>query len=97
MNDIKVCMYHLTRAKFLLKTKALVINSKSSNLNSTYVQNFLQSLTKLQYLEVHIDSPTSWEWLTAIKSLSELRIFHISSDEGDCLPQVIFVGQQNTT
>ena len=86
MNDIKVCMYHLTRAKFLLKTKALVINSKSSNLNSTYVQNFLQSLTKLQYLEVHIDSPTSWEWLTAIKSLSELRIFHISSDEGDCLP-----------
>ena len=31
MKDIKICMYHLTRAKCLLETKALVINSKSTD------------------------------------------------------------------
>jgi hypothetical protein len=74
----------MTKAKYLRETKKIVLYSKSRSLN--IAQTFLQSLIKLQHLEVHIDSPTSWEWLTAIKSLSDLRILHISSDEGCCLP-----------
>ena len=85
VEDVKTCLYHMTKAKFLRETKKIVIYSKSRSLN--IAQTFLQSLIKLQHLEVHIDSPTSWEWLTAIKSLSDLCILHISSDEGCCLPQ----------
>ena len=45
----------------------------------------IQSLVNLQTLVVHVRHPTSWEWLAALRSLRELKVLRISSDE-ECSP-----------
>ena len=86
LENSKACLFQMMTARFLMTTKEIVIYSKSWNLKSDIAHKFIRSLHQLQHLEIHIDSPTSWEWLTAIKTLSELRILHVSSDEGCQLP-----------
>ena len=54
-------------------------------LNSALAHTFLQSLVNLQSLEFHVTHSTSWEWLAALKSLRELKVLRISSDE-ECSP-----------
>ena len=73
------CMFWLAKAKFLPKLEE--IDFKTTELNSALAHTFLQSLVNLQSLVVHIDHPTSWEWLAALRSIRELKVLHISSDE----------------
>ena len=61
-------------------------------INSSGAQTFLSSLVNLQSLKIHNPhyklSPahiTSWEWLAGLKSLSELKVLHISSSV-ECSP-----------
>ena len=77
------CMFWLAKAKFLPKLEE--IDFKTKVLNSALAHTFLQSLVNLQSLVVRVRHPTSWEWLAALKSLRELKVLRISSDE-ECSP-----------
>ena len=77
------CLFWLAKAKFLPKLEK--IDFKTRVLNSALAHTFLQSLVNLQSLEVHVDHHTSWEWLAALRSLRELKVLRISSDE-ECSP-----------
>ena len=77
------CLFWLAKAKFLPKLEE--IEFKTTVLNSTLAHTFLQSLVNLQSLVVHVRHPTSWEWLAALRSLRELKVLCISSDE-ECSP-----------
>ena len=77
------CMFWLAKAKFLPKLEE--IDFKTTVLNSALAYTFLQSLVNLQSLVVRVDHPTSWEWLAALRSLRELKVLHIYSDE-ECSP-----------
>ena len=68
------CMFWLVKAKFLPKLE--VIGFQTTRLNSALAHTFLQSLVNLQSLVVHVDHPTSWEWLAALRSLRELKALH---------------------
>ena len=69
------CLFWLTKAKFLPKLEE--IGFKTRVLNSALAHTFLQSLVNLQSLVVHVDHPTSLEWLAALKSLRELKVLHV--------------------
>ena len=77
------CMFWLAKAKVLPKLEE--IDFKTTVLNSALAYTFLQSLVNLQSLVVRITHPTSWEWLAALRSLRELKVLHIYSDE-ECSP-----------
>ena len=77
------CLFWLAKAKFLPKLEE--IGFKTRVLNSALAHAFLQSLVNLQSLVVHVRHPTSWEWLAALRSLRELKVLRISSDE-ECSP-----------
>ena len=69
----------------VLASESEGIDFKTKVLNSALAHIFLQSLVNLQSLVVHVTHPTSWEWLAALRSLSELKVLHISSSE-ECSP-----------
>ena len=77
------CLFWLAKAKFLPKLEEIYFKTKV--LNSALAHTFLQSLVNLQSLVVHVRHPTSWEWLAALRSLRELKVLRISSDE-ECSP-----------
>ena len=77
------CLFWLAKAKFLPKLEE--IDFETRVLNSALAHSFLQSLVNLQSLVVHVRHPTSWELLAALKSLGELKVLRISSDE-ECSP-----------
>ena len=77
------CLFWLAKAKFLPKLGEIDFNA--TVLNSALAHTFLQSLVNIQSLKVYVTPPTSWEWLAALKSLRELKVLHISSDE-ECSP-----------
>ena len=77
------CLFWLAKAKFLPKLEE--IDFKTTVLNSALAHTFLQSLVNLQSLVVHVTHRTSWEWLAALRSLRELKVLRISSDE-ECSP-----------
>ena len=77
------CLFWLAKAKFLPKIEE--IDFETTVLNSALAHTFLQSLVNLQSLVVQVKHPTSWEWLAALKSLRELKVLRISSDE-ECSP-----------
>ena len=77
------CMFWLAKANFLPKLEE--IDFETTVLNSALAHTFLQSLVNLQSLVVHVTHPTSWEWLAALRSLRELKVLRISSDE-ECSP-----------
>ena len=77
------CLFWLAKTKFLPKLEE--IHFETIVLNSALAHTFLQSLVSLQSLVVHVDHPTSWEWLAALSSLRELKVLRISSSE-ECSP-----------
>ena len=77
------CLFWLAKAKFLPKLEEIELTTRV--LNSALAHTFLQSLVNLQSLVVQVDHPTSWEWLAALRSLRELKVLRISSDE-ECSP-----------
>ena len=77
------CLFWLAKAKFLPKLEE--IDFETRVLNSALARTFLQSLVNLQSLVVHVKHPTSWEWLSALRSLRELKVLRISSSE-ECSP-----------
>ena len=77
------CLFWLAKAKFLPKLGEIDFETKA--LNSALAHTFLQSLVNLQSLVVQVRHPTSWEWLAALRSLRELKVLRISSDE-ECSP-----------
>ena len=77
------CLFWLAKAKFLPKLEEIYFYTRV--LNSALAHTFLQSLVNLQSLVVHVDHPTSWEWLAALRSLRELKVLRISSSE-ECSP-----------
>ena len=77
------CLFWLAKAKCLPKLEG--IHFVTRVLNSALAHTFLQSLVNLQSLEFHVTHPTSWEWLAALRSLRELKVLCISSDE-ECSP-----------
>ena len=70
----------LMRANFLATVEDNILCT--TIINSSGAQTFLSSLVNLQSLNIH---KTSWEWLAGLKSLSELKVLHISSSE-ECSP-----------
>ena len=77
------CLFWLAKAKFLPKLEEIDFETKVRN--SALAHTFLQSLVNLQSLAVRVRHPTSWEWLAALRSLRELKVLRISSDE-ECSP-----------
>ena len=77
------CLFWLAKAKFLPKLEEFEFTTRV--LNSALDHTFIQSLVNLQSLVVHVTHPTSWEWLAALRSLRELKVLRISSDE-ECSP-----------
>ena len=66
--------FWIMKAPFLSEVKKLEINSFTGSCIST---DYLQSFIKLQSLTVYSISPLSWEWVTALKSLNELKSLDI--------------------
>ena len=83
-NCLKQCMYWLNRANDLTELEKISLESRV--LRSTIAQDALQSLVKFQSLRILNDSSTSWEWLPALKSITELRALVIVSREKCSLP-----------
>ena len=86
---------HLVNRGLRWLMKANLLNTEMCHLDSTIINScfadqFLETLTKLQLLKIgpeFFDSAIkSWEWLAAIKSLSELKYLHISSGEESSPP-----------
>ena len=75
------CLFWLAKVEFLPKVELVLI--KTEVVNSVLALTFLQS--HLQSLWVHVEHPTSWEWLATLKSLRELKVLHISSSK-ECSP-----------
>ena len=75
----------LMRANFLTTVEESVLDI--TIINNSGSQTFLSSLVNLQSLKTQSYSTpiTSWEWLAVLKSLSELKVLHISSSE-ECSP-----------
>ena len=82
----------LMRANFLATVEESVLDP--AIINSSGAQTFLSSLVNLQSLEIYNSSNTfdpspnfvtSWGWLAGLKSLSKLKVLHISSSE-ECSP-----------
>ena len=78
----------LMRAKFLATVEESDIDT--TIINNSGAQTFLSSLVNLQSLKIHetglYTTPIkSWGWLAGLKSLSELKVLHISSSE-ECSP-----------
>ena len=81
----------LMRANFLTTVEESVLHT--TIINNSGAQTFLSSLVNLQSLEIHdqqcrytLAPPIkSWEWLAVLKSLSELKVLHISSRK-ECSP-----------
>ena len=73
------CLFWLAKAKFLPKLEE--IEFETTVLNSALAHTILQSLVNLQSLVVHVDHPTSWEWLAALTSIRELKALHICQDD----------------
>ena len=68
-------MFWIMKAPFLSEVKELKINSPGF---SHIPIDFLRSFNKLQ--SIHVGTfYLSWEWLTALKSLNELKSLHIQS------------------
>ena len=74
-------LFWLAKVEFLPKVE-LVLNN-TVVVNSVLALTFLQS--HLQSLEVHVEHPTSWEWLATLRSLRELKVLRISSYK-ECSP-----------
>ena len=81
--DLNVCLFWIMQAKFLAELQEIHFEL---SIKCTPLQTFLKSLVKLRFLDIKIDSSTSWEWLAALKSLSELKVLHISSNFECSLP-----------
>ena len=82
----------LMRSNFLATVEKCVLHT--TIINSSGAQTFLSTLVNLQSLQINdfqqithaLPTPiTSWEWLAGLKSLSELKVLHISSRE-ECSP-----------
>ena len=73
-----ISMYWLMRTKFLSDVKE--INFQLYDTSNVFIRSILKSMVKLQSLVIHIFCSTmqSWEWLTALKSLSQLKILRIT-------------------
>ena len=79
-------MFWLMKAKFMLAVE--IFNFYLFNdffLKSNLILALIQSLFKLQSLNIDIGHTSSLEWLAGLKSLSELRKLIISI-EGECSP-----------
>ena len=81
----------LIRANFLATVEESVLHTTIMNCSGS--QTFLSSLVNLQSLKIHetydfsmdYTPMTSWKWLAGLKSLSELKVLHISSSV-ECSP-----------
>ena len=75
----------LMRANFLATVEESYLDP--TIINSSGAQTFLSSLVNLQSLKTQSCSTpiTPWGWLAVLKSLSELKVLHISSS-GECSP-----------
>ena len=76
VNSDKGLKFWIMKAPFLSEVKELQINSLTDARIST---DYLQPFIKLQSLYIYSLSPLSWEWVTALKSLNELKSLFISS------------------
>ena len=70
-------LYWLMKAKFV--SGVVENNFKFKIFSSALSHLFIESFVKLQSLTILIESPTSWEWLAALKCLTELKVLQISS------------------
>ena len=82
-NSEKGLKFWIMKAPFLSDVKKLVIRSDTGACIST---DYLQSFMKLQSLTIYSVSPLSWEWVTALKSLNELKSLDINSTEECSVP-----------
>ena len=75
--------FWIMKAPFLSEAKELKCFILTDGCIST---DYLQSFVKLQSLTIDSDSPLSWEWVTALKSLNELKSLDIGSYEECSVP-----------
>ena len=76
--------FWIMKAPFLLEAKELECFIFTGGCIST---DYLQSFMKLQSLYIlHLHSPLSWEWVTALKYFNELKSLDIGSTEECSVP-----------
>ena len=81
VNSDKGLKFWIMKAPFLSEVKELQFFIFTDGCIST---DYLQSFMKLQSLYIlRLHSPISWEWVTALKSLNELKSLDIGST-GEC-------------
>ena len=71
-------LFWLTKSQFLTAIEEIEMEL-STAMDSGTLHTFLQSVPKLKTLTFQVFPLTSLEWLTALKSLSELKVLHIIS------------------
>ena len=76
LETFKNCMFWLKHATFINGIHEITFLSQDLKLDC--VQDFVASLIHLQVLKVSFETLTSWEWLNALKSLSNLMLLDIS-------------------
>ena len=83
VNSDKGLKFWIMKAPFLSEAKELNFSILTDECIST---DYLQSFVKLQLLYIRLRSPLSWEWVTALKSLNELKSLVIISAEECSVP-----------
>ena len=69
-------LHWILKTKFITEVKELKI--EFTNISNHLVNDFLKWFVKLESLQINIDSLPSWNWVSALESLNELRVLHIS-------------------
>ena len=83
-NSLKQCLYWLNRANDLTELEQIGLESRV--LKSAIAQKILQHFVKFKSLAILHYSTISWEWVPALKSITELRALEIYSGEKCSLP-----------
>ena len=79
--SLKQCMYWLNRANDSIELEKVCFESR-------VLRNAIDQNVKIPSLQIHHDSSTSWEWLSALESFAELRSLEIFSSEQCSLPPI---------
>ena len=83
MESLNECLFWMIKANFLVQIENIKLQSKI--LNGVLAHDFLKSMANLRSLIIDLDCHTSWLWMDALESLSELKILRISYKK-ECSP-----------
>ena len=80
-DDFMKYLCWVSKTKYFTNLRRFNFESKHYIIRSNLLHDVIQSFPKLQSLVIDIDSPSSLEWLSALRSLTDLRLLHIHASK----------------